>query len=149
MDLEAIKKLIALMDETALTEVEVEDSESRVRLRKERYAVSDIVSPQDLQPKAQEAPVSAEKPGERSEDKKKRQITSPIVGTFYKAPSPDANPYIELGDLVKKGQILCVVEAMKLMNEIESDLDGRVVEVCVEDGAAVEYGEALFTIEPA
>jgi acetyl-CoA carboxylase biotin carboxyl carrier protein len=75
-------------------------------------------------------------------------VTSPIVGTFYRSPSPDADPYIEEGDSVKKGQVLCVVEAMKLMNEIESEVDGRLVKILVENTKSVEYGQALFLIDP-
>jgi acetyl-CoA carboxylase biotin carboxyl carrier protein len=75
-------------------------------------------------------------------------ITSPIVGTFYRAPSPDADPYVEEGDLVRKGQVLCIVEAMKLMNEIESEVDGRIYKILVESAKPVEYGQPLFLIEP-
>jgi acetyl-CoA carboxylase biotin carboxyl carrier protein len=71
------------------------------------------------------------------------------VGTFYRAPSPDADPYVEEGDLVKRGQVICIVEAMKLMNEIESETDGRVVKILIESGAAVEYGQPLYLIDPA
>jgi len=75
-------------------------------------------------------------------------VTSPIVGTFYRSPSPDADPYVEEGESVKKGQVLCVVEAMKLMNEIESEADGRLVKILVENTKSVEYGQALFLIDP-
>jgi acetyl-CoA carboxylase biotin carboxyl carrier protein len=75
-------------------------------------------------------------------------ITSPIVGTFYRSPSPDADPYVEEGDYVKKGQVLCIVEAMKLMNEIESEADGRIMRILVESTKPVEYGQPLFLIDP-
>ena len=75
-------------------------------------------------------------------------ITSPIVGTFYRSPTPEASPFVELGSKVNKGQVLCIVEAMKLMNEIESDADGIIVKILVENGQPVEYGEPLFLIEP-
>jgi acetyl-CoA carboxylase biotin carboxyl carrier protein len=75
-------------------------------------------------------------------------ITSPIVGTFYRSPSPDADPYVEEGDYVKKGQVLCIVEAMKLMNEIESEMDGRVTKILAESTKPVEYGQALFLVDP-
>lgn len=146
MDLEEIKKLIDIMDEKALTEIEVEDSERRIRLKREPAHTPGAVSSPvpDVKQTLESGSENVEVNG-----KKTKEITSPIVGTFYKAPSPDANPYIGLGDVVKKGQTLCVVEAMKLMNEIESDLDGRIVEICVDDGAAVEFGEALFMIDPS
>jgi acetyl-CoA carboxylase biotin carboxyl carrier protein len=75
-------------------------------------------------------------------------ITSPIVGTFYRAPTPEANPFVEVGAKVKKNQVLCIVEAMKLMNEIESEADGIIVKILIENGQPVEYGEPLFLIEP-
>jgi acetyl-CoA carboxylase biotin carboxyl carrier protein len=76
-------------------------------------------------------------------------VTSPIVGTFYRSPSPDADPYVEEGDKVKKGQVLCIVEAMKLMNEIESEVDGTIVKILAESTKPVEYGQPLFLIDPA
>ena len=78
-----------------------------------------------------------------------KEVSSPMVGTFYRRPAVDADPYVEVGDSVKKGDVLCIVEAMKLMNEIESDVTGTIVEVCLDDGQMVEYGEVLFRIEPA
>jgi len=148
MDLEEIKKLIALLDENDLSEIEVEDSEQRVLLRRERAIAPEVQSLAAMTP-ALPASESLEKAPDKEENSTQHQVTSPIVGTFYRSSSPDISPYIELGDLVKKGQTLCIVEAMKLMNEIESDVDGKVVKVNVDDGAAVEFGETLFTIEPA
>ena len=80
-------------------------------------------------------------------DKNLKEIRSPMVGTFYRRPAVDAEPYVKVGDSVKKGDVLCIVEAMKLMNEIESDVSGRIAEICLEDGQMVEYGEILFKIE--
>ncbi len=147
MDLKEIKELIALMDDADLSEIEVEDSERRISLKR---AVSAPVAtiPAAAVPVVQQESLPVET-GSQPAATKGHQITSPIVGTFYTAPSPNTAPYVELNDLVKKGQVICIVEAMKLMNEIEADISGRVVEICVEDGAAVEYGEPLFTIEQA
>lgn len=83
-----------------------------------------------------------------SPQKPHKEIISPMVGTFYRRPAVDAEPYVQVGDTVKKGDVLCIVEAMKLMNEIESDVAGRVTEICLEDGQMAEYGEVLFKIEP-
>lgn len=148
MDFIEIKKLIDLMADMALTEIEVEESGRRIRIRKdlpsgtEKIVVASPPRPMEKEPVSQSET-------KKEADGKLVTIRSPIVGTFYKSPSPDADPYTDIGDLVKKGQILCIVEAMKLMNEIESDVEGKVVEICVEDGSAVEYGEPLFKIEPA
>lgn len=81
-------------------------------------------------------------------NKSYKEITSPMVGTFYRRPAVDAEPYVEVGDVVKKGDVLCIVEAMKLMNEIEAEMSGKIVEVCLDDAQMVEYGEVLFRIEP-
>lgn len=135
------------MSEMALTEIELEEDGKRIRLRKEivfaskERGLAPVASSQVLQ----EAVTAIETKGEEG---RYALVRSPIVGTFYKAASPDADPYVEIGDVVKKGQILCIVEAMKLMNEIESDVDGKIAEICVEDGTAVEYGKPLFRIEP-
>lgn len=148
MELNEIKELIDLMDEAGLSEIEVEDAGRRISLKKASTAPT--VSIPAMMPVSAGAASSPPAETEKKEERAKgHQITSPIVGTFYTAASPSTGPYVELNDLVKKGQTLCIVEAMKLMNEIESDINGRIVEICVEDGAAVEYGEPLFTIEPA
>lgn len=145
MDLKEIKDLIALLNETALTEIEVEESGRRIRIRKDAPVITHQISPLQPEP-AQETPAPAEK---EEEGENFTFITSPIVGTFYEAASPDANPYVAIGDTVKKGQTLCIVEAMKLMNEIEADVGGKIVAILAEDGASVEYGEDLYKIEPA
>jgi len=144
MDLDEIKELIALMDASGLSEIEVEDPDRRIRLKREVPAPA-------APPVAAAAPPLGASPIQAAQEAEGayHHITSPIVGTFYKAASPEANPYVEVGGFVKKGQVVCIVEAMKLMNEIESDVDGRVVKICVEDGAAVEYGEFLLAIEPS
>ncbi len=147
MDIKEVKKWVALMHETGLTEIEVEESGRRLRLRRE--AVS--VEPTGILPRSSGAlprPVDIATPTEIAQTIEGHYISSPIVGRFYRAPSPDVAPYVEVGVQVKKGQTLCIVEAMKLMNEIESDVDGRIAEICLEDGAAVEYGTHLFRIGP-
>ena len=94
------------------------------------------------------APTPAAAPAEaKAEVKKGQAVTSPMVGTFYKAPSPDARPFVEVGQTISKGDVVCIVEAMKLMNEIESEFSGKVVEVCVEDGQPVEFGQVLMYVE--
>ncbi|HKC92668.1 MAG TPA: acetyl-CoA carboxylase biotin carboxyl carrier protein [Nitrospira sp.] len=145
-----IQEMIDLLKRNQLTELEIERAGVRIRIRHEigvktiATTVTDpgpanapVLSPQVL-------PVST--PIEDASGQ--ITITSPIVGTFYRSPSPDADPYVEEGDYVKKGQVLCIVEAMKLMNEIESEVDGRITKILVESTKPVEYGQALFLIDP-
>jgi acetyl-CoA carboxylase biotin carboxyl carrier protein len=95
------------------------------------------------------APAPAAKPAEKPADKPGTIVTSPFVGTFYRAPSPDSPPFVDVGTVVKKGQVLCIVEAMKLMNEIEAEVEGKIAEILVLNATPVEFGEKLFRIEPA
>ncbi len=141
MELEDLKGLIELLKETDITELLVEKEGTKVKIKREKiFSSVEIPSP-----KIQETIVK------ETEDETQRLITvtSPIVGTFYRSPSPDAPPFIDAGMRIKKGQVLCIIEAMKLMNEIESEADGIVVKALVENGQPVEYGEPLFLIEPA
>jgi acetyl-CoA carboxylase biotin carboxyl carrier protein len=144
---EAIQAFIDLLKQHNLSELEFEREGFRVRLRRE----SSLAPPPARAEGAPNAPVaSASLTASLAEDTAGLvTITSPIVGTFYRSPSPDADPYVEEGDVVKKGQVLCIVEAMKLMNEIESELDGRVVKILAESTRPVEYGQPLFLIDPS
>jgi len=143
MELEDLKELIELLKETDITELQVEKDGSKVKIKREK-----ILSPMGMP--VQKTPLPGEKLVAELEDETQRlvTITSPIVGTFYRAPSPEAQTFVEVGQSVNKGTVLCIVEAMKLMNEIESDVDGTIVKVLVENGQPVEYGEPLFLIEP-
>ena len=144
---EAIQTFIDLLKQHNLSELEFEREGFRIRLRRE----SPLASPAARGEAAPNAPVApAGQTASPAEDTAGLvTITSPIVGTFYRSPSPDADPYVEEGDVVKKGQVLCIVEAMKLMNEIESELDGRVVKILAESTKPVEYGQPLFLIDPS
>lgn len=142
-----IQELIDLLRRNHLTELEIEREGTRIRLRHETVVRPQAAPIQENQPAAQPA-ASQTTSGPPVQDATGLvTITSPIVGTFYRSPSPDADPYVEEGDFVKKGQVLCIVEAMKLMNEIESDVAGVVKAILVENGQPVEYGEPLFVIE--
>jgi acetyl-CoA carboxylase biotin carboxyl carrier protein len=153
--LEDMKALITLVAKEQIHEFEFESGSVRFRIRKDAVAAAPT-APQSfpapaptvqqqmptqiaVAPEPQAAGAPADEPGVH-------YITSPIVGTFYRAPSPSASPYVQVGDFVKSGQTLCVVEAMKLMNEIECDAAGEVVRVLVENGQPVEYGERLFAV---
>jgi acetyl-CoA carboxylase biotin carboxyl carrier protein len=142
--------LIDLLKRNNLTELELEREGVRIRVRYEVGAKTITSAVTDTTPSAasgvsQPTPTGASAAADQTGFV---TITSPIVGTFYRSPSPDADPYVEEGDFVKKGQVLCIVEAMKLMNEIESEVDGRVVKILAESTKPVEYGQALFHIDP-
>jgi acetyl-CoA carboxylase biotin carboxyl carrier protein len=143
VDLEQLRELIRLLDESNLTEIEVEQDDDRIRVRRDPAAVVGS-GMQSVAPASAGSEAAAE---QAAADEGGLYVTSPFVGTFYRAPSPDGDPFVEVGDEVVVGQILCIVEAMKLMNEIEAETPGTVVEVLVENGKPVEYGDRLFRIE--
>jgi acetyl-CoA carboxylase biotin carboxyl carrier protein len=141
MEIDDLKELIALLQDTDITEIQLEKDGTKVKIRRQM-----LLSPLEMRTKAA---VTVEQTKEPEEDTQRLvTITSPIVGTFYRAPSPDAPPFVDTGAKVKKGQVICIIEAMKLMNEIESEVDGVLVRTLVENGQPVEYGEPLFLIEP-
>ena len=143
-----IEDLVELLNRYHLTELEVEKKGVRIRVR--RDPVPTFTSPSVEVSKTAEAisPALPQSTPQPSESLHFLTVTSPIVGTFYRASSPDADPYVEEGALVKKGQVLCIVEAMKLMNEIEAEADGKVVKILVESTTPVEFGQPLFLIDP-
>ena len=145
-----IQELIDLLRRNNLTELELEREGVRIRIRHEIGSKPVTVSAQEAVPAASQPTAQpAAMPGPSPEQSPSLvTIVSPIVGTFYRSPSPDADPYVEEGDFVKKGQVLFIVEAMKLMNEIESEADGRIVKILAESTKSVEYGQALFLIDP-
>ncbi len=151
MDLNLVKKLIKLLDSSDLTDLEIEEEGFRIKLAKKIRAAQTITHPQIMAnvPAPQPAvskPETAEAPAEEKTENL-HEIRSPIVGTFYRAPAPDADSYVQVGDYVTPGSVLCIVEAMKLMNEIESDVSGRIVKILVENGKPVEYNQPLFLIQ--
>lgn len=157
MNLKEIKELIEMLKDTDISELEVEHSGVKVRLRKGGDVTFHPTMPRmEYPPASLVAPVIADQGSAGAAEKlaetlKTNQIkvTSPIVGTFYRSSSPDKPVYVEVGDVVKKGQVLCIIEAMKLMNEIESETAGKIVQLLVDNGTPVEYGQPLFVIEPS
>ncbi len=157
MNLKELKELIEMLKDTDISELEIERSGVKVRLRKGGDVTFHPAMPRmEYPPAAIVAPAVAEAVPSAAAEKavepvKTNQIkvTAPIVGTFYRSSSPDKPAYVEAGDMVKKGQVLCIIEAMKLMNEIESETAGKIVQILVDNGAPVEYGQPLFVIEPA
>jgi len=156
MNLKEIKELIEMLPDTYVSKIEIERSGLKVRIRKGGDVTYHPTMPRmEYPPHAIVAPTIVETSPDLAEPRevepeKSNQITvtAPIVGSFYRSSSPDKPPYVEVGDVVKKGQILCIIEAMKLMNEIESETAGKIVQVVVENGSPVEYGQPLFVIEP-
>lgn len=151
MDVEKIKAIIEALDRTEITRFEYESEDERLILRKDTgKVVTQVVAPSAEAPAAVAAAPAAAAPAAAPAAKEPVSgtvVTSPFVGTFYRAPSPDAPPFVDLGDTVQKGQTLCIVEAMKLMNEIEAEVSGKIVEIYVENAQPVEFGEPLFRIE--
>ena len=146
LDLDQLRELIRLLDEANLTEIEVEHDDDRIRVRRDPAPVLGAPASESIAPLEAQGPEPATARS-APEDDDGAYITSPFVGTFYRAPSPDGEPFVDIGDSVVAGQVLCIVEAMKLMNEIEAEAAGTIVEVLVENGKPVEYGDRLFRIE--
>jgi len=152
-DLKYLEKLAKLMSDSDLTEMQLEDQEQTVVLKRDKQGIITQTMPVPVSmPTVDNMPVKTEdektKPeAEKNTAKTAKAIKSPMVGTFYKAASPDAPAFVEVGSLVAQGEVVCIIEAMKLMNEIESDYSGKVVEICVDDGQPVEYGQILMYIE--
>lgn len=145
-DIEYVDKLAKILAENSLTEISLEDGEQAITIRKDIVVAPVAAAPavQVAAPAAQPAQTAAQ-PAEPA--KKGKPLTSPMVGTFYSAPSPDAKPFVEVGQTVSQGDVVCIVEAMKLMNEIEAEVSGKIVEICVKDGQPVEFGQVLMYIE--
>jgi acetyl-CoA carboxylase biotin carboxyl carrier protein len=153
MTIEEIRELIHLVKETAVAELEVQRGDNRVRIR-QSFGVENTVMLHATAPALAPAPqpatpaLKAETPPAKAPDASIVYAKSPIVGTFYECPSPDAPPFVRIGEHVTPGKILCIIESMKLMNEIEADVAGVIESRLVQNGQPVEYGEALFGIRP-
>ena len=152
MDLRKLKTLIDLVSESNVSELEITEAEGKVRIVKSAPvgmaapvaytmapAAAPLAAPAAVVPVVVEAAVTAEPSG--------HIVKSPMVGTFYRAASPGAKPFVELGDTIKEGETICIIEAMKILNEIEADKSGTVTQILVENGQAVEYGQPLYVIE--
>ena len=153
MDLILIKKLVKIFNASDISELEVEKDGVRIKICKQIENVTIPFVPQVAnqnisQPAVETSKIEVETNANVQEKTiNLHEIHSPIVGTFYIAPAPDADPYVKVGDTVSKGSVLCIVEAMKLMNEIESDVNGKIIKIIVDNGNPVEYNQPLFLIE--
>ncbi len=162
IDLEFLERLIQAIDQSGLDSLEIERGGTRIRLSKTPPAAPvHVDSTHSAGPGATHettvstgaggdgAQASAEASGAEASRSNLLEVPSPMVGTFYRAPAPDAPPYVEKGQRVSKGDVVCIIEAMKLMNELECEVEGTVVEVCVENAQPVEYGQVLFRVDPS
>lgn len=148
MNLKELKEMIALMNENNLVEIEIEREGLRIRIKKGISGIPEITEEKYIiQPSAAALAATSVKEAE-APTIKRVEIKAPMVGTFYRAPAPDAPPFVEVGDEIEPGQVICIIEAMKLMNEIKAEVKGRVAEILVENASPVEFGQVLFFIEP-
>jgi len=143
MDIKEIKKLIKLMTEKDLSELDIVSGDNRIHLKRGGEGVPMITTVPQAAPAAEKAPAAEEPPEEYIE------IKSPMVGTFYSSSSPDSDPYVQFGQAIGQNDVVCIVEAMKVMNEIKADCAGTVTEICVKNAQPVEFGQVLFRVKPA
>ncbi len=161
MKAKELRDLIDFIAQSGLAEVNIETEEFKISVKRHSEAPvvqSSVPVPPPPAPQPQvavpnpapqtQAPATEAPAAEPKSNKKLLEIKSPMIGTFYRAPNPDAEPFVKVGDIVKKGQVVCIIEAMKLFNEIESEVEGRIVEVLVENASPVEYDQPLFLVEP-
>jgi acetyl-CoA carboxylase biotin carboxyl carrier protein len=151
MDIRKVKKLIELLEESGISELEISEGEESVRISRHPRAGMQVAAPQAapivLPAPAAPPATAATSAGERAPRNDEHTVTSPMVGTYYASASPGAKPFVEIGSEIKVGQILCIIEAMKMMNQIESDKEGRVTAMLAKNGEPVEFGQPLFIIE--
>ena len=145
MDIRKIKTLIEMLEGSNLNEIEVSQGDESVRISKGKDPVDYIENNQI------NTSISSQEKVSKNEDETRKfvgnQVKAPLVGTFYRKPSPDSDPFVKVGDIVKKGQVLCIIEAMKMMNEIKSEFDGEVSSIEIEDGQPVEFGQTIIVIQ--
>jgi acetyl-CoA carboxylase biotin carboxyl carrier protein len=150
MDFVEIQKLVELIESSTITEFELTENDLKIRISKNGAAnghVTVMQAPQAALPTYAAAPGAPSVPVAAAPARALHEIKSPMVGTFYRASSPDAEAYVRVGDMVENGRVLCIVEAMKLMNEIESEIRGRIVDILVENAQPVEFGQVLFRVD--
>jgi len=156
MDIRKIKKLIELLEESGIAEIEIKEGEEAVRISRMAPAAGvqpltqvahTAAPPPGVVPRGAELPAALAEAAGAKAKANEHVITAPMVGTFYAAPSPGAKPFVEIGDEIKVGQVLCVIEAMKMMNQIEADKAGRIASIMARNGDPVEFGQPLFVIE--
>jgi len=151
MDIRKVKKLIELLEESGISEIEISEGEESVRISRYPKPGAAVAPAAQAAPAGPPGPATAAgvapAPAAAASPVRGQPVTAPMVGTFYSGPAPGAKPFVEIGTEVKPGDTLCVIEAMKMMNQIESEFAGRIVSILVENGSPVEFGQTLFVIE--
>ena len=146
MDIRKIKTLIEMLEASNLNEIEVSQGEESVRISKSSGEIK-VLQDSNIGINNESQSINKIDNNQIENEIKGNQVTSPIVGTFYRKPSPDKEPFVKVGDIVNKGDVLCIIEAMKMMNEIKSEFDGKISSIEVDDGQAVEFGQTIIVIE--
>ena len=146
MDIRKIKTLIEMLEASNLNEIEVSQGEESVRISKSSGEIK-VLQDSNIGINNESQSINKIDNNQIENEIKGNQVTSPIVGTFYRKPSPDKEPFVKVGDIVNKGDVLCIIEAMKMMNEIKSEFDGKISSIEVDDGQPVEFGQAIIVIE--
>ena len=151
MNIKEIKEMLNLMNENGLVELEIEKDGTRIKLKKTASGMESYTGPIVVERQAQSMEQPPRKIAEPITEKpsiKTVEIRAPMVGTFYRAPAPEAPPYVEVGQTIEPGQVICIIEAMKLMNEIKSEIKGKILEILVDNAEPVEFGQPMLLIEP-
>ena len=147
MDIRKIKTLIEMLEESNLKEIEVSQGDESVRISKQTQGDDAIEFNQSSNRQPESININQNQSQKKDANYDGNLVKSPIVGTFYRKPSPDSPPFVKVGDSVNKGDILCIVEAMKMMNEIKSDYDGKIISIEIDDGQPVEFGQTIIVIQ--
>ena len=151
MDIRKVKKLIELMEESDLAEIEVKEGEESIKLSRNMTSnpvpMQQVIQQPAMPAQSTQIDQAQEKPAESLKDRKKNTVNSPMVGTFYASASPESKPFVTVGQSVKKGDTLCILEAMKMMNQVQAEADGKIVEILVDNAEPVEFDQPLFVIE--
>jgi acetyl-CoA carboxylase biotin carboxyl carrier protein len=149
VNLKEIREMISLMNENSLVELEIEKDGMRIRLKKTGSGTEAFTGPVVIErEKVPQQIIHESKEVPERVAVKTVEIKAPMVGTFYRAPSPEAPPYVEVGQIIDAGQVICIIEAMKLMNEIKSEIKGKILEILVDNAEPVEFGQPIFLVEP-
>jgi len=149
VNLKEIREMINLMNENSLVELEIEKDGMRIRLKKTGQGTETFNGPVVIErEKIPQQTIQESKEFSDRAQAKTVEIKAPMVGTFYRAPSPEAPPYVEVGQIIETGQVICIIEAMKLMNEIKSEIKGKILEILVDNAEPVEFGQSIFLVEP-